>query len=284
MERLLGYFRLMRPINCLMMGFTVIVGAAIARLNSLGDSWLNLVYGFITGFMLTAASMTINDYYDRQIDAVNEPKRPIPSGLIRPAEALGFAIALTITGFVASFLTNIFSLLVALIAWAVFVAYTTAGKRSGLPGNLLVSMCVAIPFVYGSVAVANEVNLNVLIFATIAFLSNTGREIAKGIVDVKGDKARNVKTLAVRHGEKTAALAAAAFYLFSVSLSPLPLFLGLVSFWFIPIVAVTDIGLITSSLMLIRNYSRENARRIKTTVLVWFIIGLVAFVVGSASK
>jgi 4-hydroxybenzoate polyprenyltransferase len=33
-------------------------------------------------------------------------------------------------------------------------------------------------------------------------LSNTGREITKGIVDVKGDSAESVKTLAVRNGEK----------------------------------------------------------------------------------
>ena len=42
----------------------------------------NILFGFGTGFMLTAAAMTINDYYDRTIDAINEPTRPIPSGLI----------------------------------------------------------------------------------------------------------------------------------------------------------------------------------------------------------
>jgi geranylgeranylglycerol-phosphate geranylgeranyltransferase len=231
--------------------------------------------------MLTAASMTINDYYDRQIDAMNEPGRPIPSGLVKPKEALAFALILTAVGFVASYLTNVFSLLTAIIAWTVFVAYTTVGKRTGLPGNFLVSTCVAIPFVYGSIATLNEIKLNVLIFASIAFLSITGREITKGIVDVEGDKAHNVKTLAVRYGEKTAAAAAAAFYVFSVLLSPIPWLLGLVSFWFIPVVAITDFGLAASSFMLVRDYSRDNARRIKTAVLVWFMIGLLAFVVGT---
>jgi 4-hydroxybenzoate polyprenyltransferase len=90
-----------------------------------------------------------------------------------------------------------------------------------------------------------------------------------------------VKTLAVRYGEKTAAAAAAAFYVFSVLLSPIPWLLGLVSFWFIPVVAITDFGLAASSFMLVRDYSRDNARRIKTAVLVWFMIGLLAFVVGT---
>jgi geranylgeranylglycerol-phosphate geranylgeranyltransferase len=282
MKKPLGFIRLMRPINCLMMGIAVIVGASIAGTNSLNSKWPNLIYGFITGFMLTAASMTINDYYDRQIDSINEPNRPIPSGLIKPKEALSFALALTITGFAAAYLTGTFSLATAMLAWIVFVIYTTVGKRSGLPGNLLVSICVAIPFIYGSIAIANEVKLNVVIFASIAFLSNTGREITKGIVDIKGDETRNVKTLAVRYGDKTAAFAAAAFYLLSVLLSPTPWLLNLVSFWFIPLVAITDVGLVASSFMLVKDHSRDNARRIKKTVLLWFAIALVAFVVGTA--
>jgi len=115
----------------------------------------------------------------------------------------------------------------------------------------------------------------------MVFLSNIGREVTKGIVDVKGDKVHNVKTLAVRYGEKTAAMAAALFYLSAVSLSPIPWFLKLVSFWFIPLVAVTDFGLVASSFMLLNDYSRENARKVKNLVLLWFIFGLLAFVVGA---
>lgn len=281
MGKLSGYLRLMRPVNCLMMGFAVIVGATLAAPNMLSVFLLSLAYGFITGFMLTAASMTINDYYDREIDAVNEPKRPIPSGLIKPKEALAFASVLTIIGFASAYLTNIFCFSVAIIAWITFATYTTVGKRSGLPGNFLVSACVAIPFIYGSVAIVNEVELNVLIFASIAFLSNTGREITKGIVDIQGDRTQNVKTLAVRFGEKTAALSAVIFYVLAVLLSPIPWLLNLVSFWFVPFVIITDFGLVVSSLRLLGDYSRENARKIKNTILLWFIIGLLAFVAGA---
>jgi len=282
MSKLSGCLRLMRPVNCLMMGFAVVVGAALANPKLSAVSWLSLVYGFITGFMLTAASMAINDYYDREIDAINEPNRPIPSGVIKPKEALAFAFMLTVVGFATAYLTSIFCLGLAIIAWTVFVTYTTIGKRSGLPGNFLVSTCVAMPFIYGSVAAVNAVRLNVLIFAFMAFLSNTGREITKGIVDVKGDQTQNVKTLAVRFGEKTAAVAASLFYLFAVLLSPVPWLLNLVSFWFIPLVAVTDIGLVASSLMLLTDYSRENAKKVKKTVLLWFIVGLLAFVAGTS--
>ncbi|MEM3696579.1 MAG: geranylgeranylglycerol-phosphate geranylgeranyltransferase [Candidatus Bathyarchaeia archaeon] len=281
MRKVGGYLRLMRPINCLMMGFAVIVGAALANPNVLGVSWQNLTYGFITGFALTAASMAINDYYDREIDAVNEPKRPIPSGLIQPKNALIFASALTIIGFVSAFLTNPLCFLIAIIAWTIFVTYTTVGKRSGLPGNFLVSTCVALPFIYGSVAAVNNVVPNVLIFVLMVFLSNTGREITKGIVDVQGDRTQNVKTLAVLYGEKRAAITAALFYFSAVLLSPIPGLLGNVSFGFFPLVAITDFGLLASTVMLLKDFSRENARKVKNIVLLWFLIGLLAFIAGA---
>ena len=115
----------------------------------------------------------------------------------------------------------------------------------------------------------------------MAFLSNTGREVTKGIVDVKGDEMQGVKTLAVRYGQKNAAIAATIFYLLAVLLSPIPWLLHRVSFWFIPLVAVTDFGLAACSFMLLKDYSRENARKIKNIVLLWFIIGLLAFVAGA---
>ncbi|MHA1711349.1 MAG: geranylgeranylglycerol-phosphate geranylgeranyltransferase [Candidatus Freyarchaeota archaeon] len=280
MGRSAAFFRLIRPVNCIMMGFAVIVGAVLARGVGFASEWLSLVLGFVTGFTLTGASMAINDYYDREIDAINEPQRPIPSGAVSPREALVFAFILTAIGFLAALLTNVPCLATAIVAWAIFVVYTTRGKRTGLPGNLLVSACVAIPFVYGNFVVGS-VNLAVFLFAAMAFLSNTGREVTKGIVDVEGDRARGVRTVAVSFGAKAAAALAVVFYLSAVALSPLPWLLNLVSFWFVPFVALTDAGLVASSILLLRNYSRENARRVKNMALLWFLLGLLAFLFGA---
>jgi geranylgeranylglycerol-phosphate geranylgeranyltransferase len=282
MGKVSGFARLMRPINCAMMGFAVMVGAVLANPQFSSIDWLNVVYGFITGFMLTAASMTINDYYDRAIDAINEPARPIPSGSVSAKAALVFASVLSIIGLVFAFVTSDLCFTTAIVSWIILATYVTKGKRTGLPGNFLVSACVAVPFIYGSIAVVNQVQLSVLLFALMAFLSNTGREITKGIVDVKGDRAEGVKTLAVRYGEKNAAVAASLFYVSAVSLTPLPWIWNprLVSFWFIPLVLVTDIGLVASSALLLKDYSRENARKIKKLVLLWFVIGLLAYVLG----
>jgi geranylgeranylglycerol-phosphate geranylgeranyltransferase len=283
MGKISGFVRLMRPINCAIMGFAVFVGAVLALSASdqlFNVAWLGVLYGFVTGFMLTAASMAINDYYDREIDAINEPSRPIPSGSVSVQQALIFVFVLSAVGFVFAYFTSILCLVVAVISWIVVVTYVTFGKRSGLPGNLLVSTCVAIPFIYGSITVLNQVPLSVLLFTLMAFLSNTGREITKGIVDVKGDKAEGVKTLAVRYGEKNAAVVAALFYVSAVALTPVPPLLELVSFWFIPIVFVTDIGLVASSVLLLRDCSRKNARKIKNWVLLLFIVGLLAYLIG----
>ena len=272
--------RLIRPINCAMMGFAVFVGVVLANLNLSPDGWLNILFGFLTGFMLTGAAMAINDYYDRAIDAINEPARPIPSGMVSPREALLLATLLSVIGFVFAFFTSLLCLFVAVIAWILVVTYLTVGKRSGLPGNFLVSACVAAPFIYGSIVVTGQFQPNVWLFAAMAFLSNSGREITKGIVDVKGDQAEGVKTLAVRYGEKPAAVVASLFYVLAVALTPLPWVLNLVSFWFIPVVLVTDIGLIVCSVALLRDYGRENARKIKKLVLVLFLIGLLAYLLG----
>jgi geranylgeranylglycerol-phosphate geranylgeranyltransferase len=286
MNKIDGFVRLMRPINCFMMGFAVIVGAAIANSRTLADSLNSLISGFFTGFLLTAAAMAINDYYDREIDAINEPSRPIPSGIVKPNEALVFSFSLTASGLTAAALTCIvtaciYCFVTALIFWLISVVYATVGKRTGLSGNFLVSACVSAPFIYGSLAVTGTIAMNILIFVFMVFLSNTGREITKGIVDVEGDKMRNVKTIAVRFGPRKATIVATIFYLVAVALTPLPPILNLVNFWFIPLVTITDAGLVLSSVMLLMNYSRENARKVKNQILAWFLVGLIAFIVGS---
>jgi geranylgeranylglycerol-phosphate geranylgeranyltransferase len=281
MNKLTGFVKLIRPVNCVMMGFAVLVGAVLAT-TVLGDlKWLSLLSGFITGFTFCAAAMVINDYYDRSIDAINEPARPIPSGTIKTNEALVFMVLLTLVGFGFALWISVWCFVVAAISLVITGTYLTVGKRSGLPGNFLVSVCVAIPFIYGSFVATNSVGLNVFLFASMAFISNTGREITKGIVDTKGDRVEGIKTLAVRLGEKKAAVVAVMFYIFAVALTPVTWFLKLVSIWFIPFVLVTDVGLVVCSAFLLKNPSRENSRRIKNTVLILFIFGLLAYVFGS---
>jgi geranylgeranylglycerol-phosphate geranylgeranyltransferase len=133
-----------------MMGCAVAVGAVLGFTTLSEFAYLRVFYGAMTGFMLTAASMALNDYYDRNIDAINEPARPIPSGKVKPKEALLFTGALCAVGFIFAAFTSLLCFAVAVVSWIILMAYVTVGKRSGLPGNFLVSACVAIPFLYGA--------------------------------------------------------------------------------------------------------------------------------------
>jgi geranylgeranylglycerol-phosphate geranylgeranyltransferase len=282
MAKLGAYVRIMRPVNCLMMGFAVIVGAALVRVYffSVGARFL-LLYGFLTGFFLTASSMVVNDIIDRETDAINEPTRPIPSGTVSFGQARAFAAALAVFGFVFALVASWQCFVVAVFSWLVFAGYSFWGKRSGFLGNLLVSVCVVVPFIYGGFAVGKDFADSGAIFVALAFLANTGREVTKGVVDVEGDKRKGVKTLAVRFNAHVAVVVAVVFYVSAVVLSVLPLTFQLVSYWFVPFVLITDFGLIVSSVWLLHDFSRENARLVKNLVLVWFIFGLLAFLAGA---
>ena len=269
----------------MMMGFAVIVGAALTGNGELLQQLQDSLFGFSTGFLLTAAAMATNDYYDREIDAVNEPKRPIPSGAVSPNEALVFASVLTFIGLTVALLTGLTlnwqCLAIASVSWVIVILYVTKGKSTGLLGNFLVSTCIAVPFIYGGFVIGKGFLATTGIFVAIVFLSNTGREVTKGIVDIQGDKENNIRTIAVLFGKRKAAVVAAIFYLSAVSLTPLPWFLGIVSFWFLPFVILTDMGLALASVLLLLNPSTENARRIKNRTLFWFFTGLLAFIIGT---
>ncbi len=282
--KLLPTLRLMRPVNCLMMGFAVVVGAAIGGLGRLLTGWIDIALGFTTAFSLTGSSMAFNDYFDREIDAINEPRRPIPSGEIRPIRALQISFILGLLGLSAAFITGLNLLVLALISLALMILYSTRGKRFGLLGNLLVSMCIAIPFLYGGILVEGGPAPISAIFSLMAFLSNTGREVNKGIVDIEGDDARGVRTVAVSRGSKMAARVASAFYLSSVAVSISPKLLGLVSALYDFPIAIAAGGLIYSSYSLMRNPTRENGRRVKNLVLVWMSIGLLGLFMGSMAS
>jgi 4-hydroxybenzoate polyprenyltransferase len=72
-----------------------------------------------------------------------------------------------------------------------------------------------------------------------------------------------------------------ACYASAVLVSVVPVYLGLVSFWYIPFVTVTDLGLIYLSASLLREPSRENSRTVKNRVLPLMLSGLLGFLLGS---
>jgi geranylgeranylglycerol-phosphate geranylgeranyltransferase len=282
-NKVAGFMRLVRPINSVMMAFAVMIGAVTLQKSVFPI--MPLLLGVVTAFTLNGASMVTNYFWDRSVDAVNEPTRPIPSGQVSTGEALIYASFLIAVGLASAYLTNLACLFVAVLSLLVSLTYNRWGKQMGLLGNFMVSGCVAIPFIYGGliyggVDFTQRGLVIALSFAFMAFLSNTGREVTKGIADVEGDKTRNVRTFAIRHGSRTAASISVVFYLLAIVLSGFVWLFGWVSWWYLPLVIIADGGFIWSSLMLLRDHSKENAKKVKRRVLAWMLIGLLAFIVG----
>lgn len=277
-NKLIAYVKLTRPQNGIMMFIAVLVGVLFSESRSVTIYQAPLA--FLTAFSLSGSSMAINDYFDRDVDAINSPGRPIPSGMVSPMSAIIFSFTLGVLGLAAAASTSYVCLAFATLVYASAILYNSLVKTTGLPGNMLVSFNVVAPFIYGSLMSDGTVGAKVLIFALLAFLANTGREIIKGISDVKGDTLRGVRSVARSMGERSAAVLGAALYVSAICLSPLPYILGYVSLLYVPIVLICDAGFIYSSVSIIRSPSKENAIRVKNQSLIWMFIALISFMAG----
>jgi geranylgeranylglycerol-phosphate geranylgeranyltransferase len=261
-----------------MIGLAVLVAETIGlgTLPSAGQA----IFGFLTGFLLLAGTMVFNDIQDVQVDRVNSPDRPIPSGTVTIRQAYGLSIILSVLALISSLVLGILTFLTALVALALMAYYNTRGKRTGLLGNAVVSFNVALPFFFGGLAV-NNLRPLLFIFFLLAFLANTAREVAKGIADVAGDSSKGILTIAVTRGPKRAAQLAAAFFVVAVLLSFLaPILDQKVSLFYYPGVVIADFGFLYSAYRLIRDPVPATVRKVKTQILLWMFLGLLGFLMG----
>jgi geranylgeranylglycerol-phosphate geranylgeranyltransferase len=263
-----------------MIGLGVVIGEAIGL--GVLPGIREAVFGFLTASLMMAGTMVANDVYDVEIDRVNSPQRPLPSGIVKSRDAIILTVALSVAAIGFSALLGPWTFLTALLALTLMIYYNTRGKKTGFIGNAVVSFNVALPFFYGGLAV-NSISRLLFIFSVVAFLANFGREVAKGIADVKGDSLRQVRTLAVVRGSKSAAFASAGLFASAVLLSFLPPILERISWLYFPPVIVADVGFLYSAYRLVNNQTPENVRAVKGHVLVWMLLGLVGFLLGGAA-
>ena len=271
-----GLFEIARIPNCIMTGLAVIIGEFM----SLGTAVpiYSVVVGFLVGFFLVAGSMAINDILDTEIDHINNPKRPIPSGRVSKTEAAAFAAITLALGLSLAFVLSVVNFVIAVLAVSLMLYYNRFGKKTGLPGNAVVSANLAIPFIFGGAV--GGISNTVYIFALLAFLAGMGREVIKGMADIEGDSKRGVRTLAVSKGLGTAAQTGALFFVAAVLLSVVPIAFEMISWLYVPIVSMCDLGFLYSSYSIVKNASPENALRSKNQALVWMLLGLIAFIAG----
>ncbi|MCE4625259.1 MAG: geranylgeranylglycerol-phosphate geranylgeranyltransferase [Desulfurococcales archaeon] len=278
-KQLVACLRLMRPINSLMVGFAVIVGVFLATSGRIVElDLLSILSGFTVGFAISASSMVLNDIADIEIDRVNAPHRPLPSGMISVRSAILCYWLLLAVGLSLSTMTGIDSLVLAALAAVIAALYDLKLKLSGFAGNVAVAFTTSLPFLYAFTMV-DEANPSVIVFWGMVFLTVLGREIAKDIADVEGDMVKGARTLPILYGRKTAAAVASLLYLSAILLSPLPYLRGLTRHPIIYLggVVVVDVILAYSSLELLRMPRKKVALRHKNTVLKAMLLGLIIF-------
>src|SRR5436190_18877518 len=128
--RLSAYLTLLRPPNTIMIGLGVVIGEAIGL--GMLPGIREALFGFLTASLMMAGTMVANDVYDVEIDRVNSPQRPLPSGTIKTGEAIVLAVALSAAAIGFSALLGLWTLLAALLALVLMVYYNTRGKKTGL--------------------------------------------------------------------------------------------------------------------------------------------------------
>ncbi len=280
------------------------IGTFVGIIVLIGTSRFNLffaqiVFGLSASFFIAGAGNVLNDYYDRDIDRINHPERPIPAGNIAPENAKMFSYALFSLGLILSAFTLTWSAFgIALCAVILLFVYESNFKRKGFSGNVIISILAALVFLYGGACVSTSELLlaifrifirsaheytaatnrfiPVFILALLAFLATLSREIVKDIEDIRGDMDR--RTLPKKIGIRNAAAVSAVVLCIAVILSPLPYLAKIFNYVYIAIVAIADTLLIYAMSRMVKN-----AAYASKLIKIGMAIALIGFVAGAVS-
>ncbi|OLS12970.1 MAG: (S)-2,3-di-O-geranylgeranylglyceryl phosphate synthase [Promethearchaeota archaeon CR_4] len=279
----MGKFRasleIIRPVNALMGGIGVIVGAFASGF-FIEPNWFDLILCYIIVFCVSAGGMIINDLTDIEIDKVNCPERVLPSGRLSIQTArIQFTLYLIVSLILAIITWNGSVIIIVVFGQIITIAYSIKLKRLGFLGNLCVSLVTAASILLGG---ALQNHLDIALWPTVvAFLCNLGREITKGIDDYAGDSQAGVKTIAVRYGLKSAAILAVCFLIATLIVAFIPFILGYFNILFRVCLLGIGIVLIYVIVQLLRYPTPENAHSMKTWEKIIMLAGLMAFLLGA---
>ena len=275
LRALLRLFRIELPFAA---GVCVVLGQMLALGNR--PTLTEAALGFLGVFCVSAAALIVNDYFDLESDRINAPDRPLPAGLVTERDVLLLFTIVTLVGFAAGFFLGWPALAVLAGVWGVGLLYNWRLKRTGLPGNLMVSFSVGMTFVYGGVVVGKPFEPVVLLFALLVSLINLGEEIAADAMDMVGDRHAGSRSLAVRLGPEGALKVSASIFFVVVVVSVLPFMFGRLE-WvlFVPI-AFMDAVIVYSTVRLLD--ARITNRR--TYIRRIYLSGTVALIIIVAMR
>ena len=234
---------------------------------------------FFSMACITSAGFSINDYCDRESDAVIKPKRPIPSGALSLKQVIAVSGVLFAVGLALAFLINWLSFLILLVDCILLVIYSAFIKRkSGFAANVLVGLLVGTAFLYGEATVNQTISLISLSLYPICF-GTIGGNILRDILSFEGDSKIGYPTLPKQIGNKGSIQIAAFFFIATAILAPLPFLFQFFSIYYLALIASWGILLVYSSIRLLTSQPTvENVRkyeRIITMSMMLLILSLI---------
>ena len=178
---------------------------------SLHNHWWTLFAGIaLCGPLVCGTSQACNDWYDRHVDAINEPNRPIPSGRIPGRWGLYIAIGWTVLSLIVALSLGEWVFYATIVGLAVAWAYSAPPLRlkiNGWWGNSAVGLCYeGLPWFTAAAAMLVSRPPNEVIY--LALLYSAGAHGIMTLNDfkaVEGDRQMGIGSLPVRLGEANAA-------------------------------------------------------------------------------
>jgi len=171
---------------------------------------------------------------------------------------------------------NLLLFLIAAVYSLLAIAYDPLLKKMPLVGNAFIAASMAVPFIYGNLAMSQVLSSRIVVLSLIAFFAGMGREQVITLRDVKGDRAIGATTLPMLLGPSKTSLVAAYFIICAVGLSFIPLV-----FWFSPtyalLIAVTDGLFVQTIVEVLHGQDAATLNKARNRTLLAMALGTLAF-------
>ncbi|MGI8635640.1 MAG: UbiA-like protein EboC [Segetibacter sp.] len=153
MKKTTGYLRLMRPANIVTSVADVLAGVAISayflnRSNQI-QNLVPVLLLCLSTIGLYGGGVVFNDVFDAELDSVERPERPIPSGLISKTEATTLGAILLLAGVFLAFFVNLTSGVLAFLVVMCALVYDKWGKHQSFFGPVNMGLCRGLNLLLG---------------------------------------------------------------------------------------------------------------------------------------
>jgi geranylgeranylglycerol-phosphate geranylgeranyltransferase len=255
-----AFVRLVRFPYWLLLGVICVLLMMVFQRGSYNFELMGLA--FITVALTAMGGFAINDYFDRESDAIVKPDRPIPSNQITPLGAIQISTVLFIAGLGVAAAINLLALGIAAFATVFLILYAAFFKRrAGFVSNIVIGLLAGTVITLFSEATVLR-TVSIISLCSIGFsLLITGRNVFKDVAGVEGDKTIGVSSLAIKRGERTAAKVGVLLCFFAIITSPLPYFVGVVSVAYLVPIALMSCIIFYVALSIFKKPSAENVKR-----------------------